>query len=110
MYQFFFQQALRQAKLKLSLDFALDVTDLAHDDADLPIFSFQKLQGACNPLIPDVDFFHSKWYLAEHDAPEVTIGGETILKISAEAHVEQVLLRVAGGYIDRLHSTRTPDD
>lgn len=68
MYQFFFQQALRRAKLNLSLDFALDVTDLAHDDADLPIFSFQKRQGACNPLMPDVDFFHSKWYLAEPDA------------------------------------------
>jgi len=68
MYRFFFQKALRQARVNLSLDFALDVTDLAHDDGDLPIFSFQKLKGACNLLIPDVDFFHSKWYAAEHDA------------------------------------------
>ena len=68
MYEAFFQKALRQAQADLTLDFALDVADEAHEHADLPIFSFQKPQGACNPLIPDVDFFHSKWYLDERDA------------------------------------------
>ena len=70
LYQLFFEKALRQAHANLTLDFALDVADQAQDDADLPIFSFQKPPGACNPLIPDVDFFHSKWYRDEHNGAE----------------------------------------
>jgi hypothetical protein len=68
LYRAFFEAVLSRARARFSLDFALDVTDLAQDSNNLPIFSFQKRRGAHNPLLPDVDFFHSKWYQKEHDA------------------------------------------
>jgi hypothetical protein len=46
---------------------AIDLADIPHDDANVPVFGFQRLQGAGNPLLPDVDFFHHGWYLDDHD-------------------------------------------
>jgi Glycosyl transferase family 90 len=68
LYRAFFEAVLCRARASISLDFALDVTDLAQDSTILPIFSFQKRRDAHNPLLPDVDFFHSKWYQNEYDA------------------------------------------
>ena len=105
LYQAFFQKTLRQAQADLTLDFALDVADLAEEDADLPIFAFQKLPGAFNPLIPDVDFFHSKWYRNEHDALDYDaktvsacfVGSSTGGKLTVEGirHAQTPRLRAA---------------
>jgi len=67
LYQAFIEKTLRRSKVKTSIDFALDVNDFPADAADLPIFSFQKVRGAHNLLLPDVDFFQSKWYRQDHD-------------------------------------------
>jgi len=67
LYQAFIAKTLRRSKGEASVDFALDVNDFPADAADLPIFSFQKARGAHNLLLPDVDFFHSKWYRRDHD-------------------------------------------
>lgn len=34
---------------------------------DKPAVSFQKHKGGNNLLLPDVDFFHDKWYRHDHD-------------------------------------------
>jgi hypothetical protein len=67
-YRAFFEKVIRRSRAEISIDLAIDVADMPEDSADIPIVSFQKLRGAHNPLIPDVDFFHSKWYRKEHDA------------------------------------------
>lgn len=68
LYQAFIAAVLRSRKARHSFDFALDVNDLPEDSSDVPIFGFQKERGAHNLLLPDVDFFYSKWYRKEHDA------------------------------------------
>ena len=68
LYQAFIAAVLRQNKVAYAIDFALDVNDMPEDSATLPIFSFQKMRGAHNLLLPDVDFFHSKWYRDDHDS------------------------------------------
>jgi len=68
MYRAFIEATLRHSGATLDLDFALDVNDMPADAADVPIFSFQKLRGAHNPLLPDVDFFHSRWYRDDRDS------------------------------------------
>ncbi len=67
LYRAFIEKTLRRSKVETAFDFALDVNDFPEDAADLPIFSFQKVRGAHNPLLPDVDFFQSKWYQHDHD-------------------------------------------
>lgn len=67
LYQAFIEKTLRRSKVEASIDFALDVNDFPEDAADLPIFCFQKVRGAHNLLLPDVDFFYSKWYRRDHD-------------------------------------------
>ena len=67
LYRAFIAKALRRSKAQAAFDLALDVNDFPADAEDLPIFSFQKARGAHNPLLPDVDFFQSKWYREEHD-------------------------------------------
>jgi hypothetical protein len=68
LYRAFIEAVLRRATADHCFDLALDVTDLPADSSELPIFSFQKKRGAHNLLLPDVDFFHNKWYQKEHDA------------------------------------------
>ncbi len=68
LYRTFIEAVLRRATADHCFDLALDVTDLPEDSSELPIFSFQKKRGTHNLLLPDVDFFHSKWYRKEHDA------------------------------------------
>lgn len=68
LYRAFIEAVLQRSQAAYSFDMALDVTDLPQDSAEVPIFSFQKERGAHNLLLPDVDFFHSKWYQKEHDA------------------------------------------
>lgn len=68
LYQAFLATTLKRGRLEGALDFALDVNDMAADSAELPIFAFQKERGAHNLLLPDVDFFHSRWYRGERDA------------------------------------------
>ena len=46
---------------------AVDLRDIPVDDAEFPVFAFQRLQGAGNPLLPDVDFFHHGWYPVDED-------------------------------------------
>jgi len=67
LYRAFIEKTLRRSRAQASFDFALDVNDFPADAADLAIFSFQKARGARNLLLPDVDFFQSKWYREEHD-------------------------------------------
>ena len=68
LYRVFIETVLRRNNFEHTIDLAFDVNDMPEDDADIPIFSFQKLRGAHNPLVPDVDFFHNKWYCGIHDA------------------------------------------
>lgn len=68
MYRAFVQTVLARGSLNESFDLALNVTDIPDDATELPIFGFQKLRGGHHLLLPDVDFFHSKWYLDERDA------------------------------------------
>ncbi len=68
LYQAFIQAVLARSSLDLSFDFALDATDIPKGATELPIFCFQKLRGGHQLLLPDVDFFHSKWYLSDRDA------------------------------------------
>jgi hypothetical protein len=59
---------LRRSRIeRCDFDFALDVNDLPEDSPEVPVFGFQKERGAHNLLLPDVDFFNSKWYRQEHD-------------------------------------------
>jgi hypothetical protein len=67
LYRAYLEAVLRRSQALDSFDMALDVTDLPEDSSAFPIFSFQKQRGAHNLLLPDVDFFHSKWYPKEHD-------------------------------------------
>lgn len=68
LYRGFIETVLRRSPAPYSFDMALDVTDLPQHSVEVPIFSFQKERGTRNLLLPDVDFFHSKWYQKEHDA------------------------------------------
>ncbi len=68
LYRAYLAAVMRRSQARDSFDLALDVTDLPEDSSAFPIFSFQKQRGAHNLLLPDVDFFHSKWYQREHDA------------------------------------------
>jgi hypothetical protein len=67
LFQAFIEAVLSRSRLEHSIDFALDVSDIPEDAAELPIFGFQKERGARNLLLPDVDFFHSKWYRQDRD-------------------------------------------
>lgn len=67
LYQAFLAKTIERSKLDLALDFALDVNDVPAPSVDFPIFCFQKERGAHNPLVPDVDFFHERWYRHERD-------------------------------------------
>jgi hypothetical protein len=67
LYQAFLAKTLAGSGLDGAFDIALDVNDMAADSAELPIFAFQKERGAHNLLMPDVDFFHSRWYRGERD-------------------------------------------
>lgn len=66
-YQTFIGFVLSRAPSGLHLDFALDLSDLACSHEEVPVFCFQKPRGTANVLLPDVDFFHEKWYLKDHD-------------------------------------------
>lgn len=68
LYRAFIEKVVRRSRLQYSIDFALDVNDYPEDHPDYPIFAFQKERSAHNILLPDVDFFHSKWYLKDHDS------------------------------------------
>lgn len=46
---------------------ALDLRDIPMACDEWPIFGFQKPNGASNLLLPDVDFFHHRWYLGDSD-------------------------------------------
>jgi hypothetical protein len=67
LYRAYLQAVLRRSPSSESFDMAVDVNDLPEDSPTLPIFGFQKKHGARNLLLPDVDFFHSKWYREEQD-------------------------------------------
>jgi len=67
LYQAFFETTLRCTGTELSIDFAVDMNDIPEESNLMPLFGFQRMRGARNPLLPDVDFFHSKWYLSDHD-------------------------------------------
>lgn len=71
----------------------IDVNEFAHDSIDVPPFCFQRRQGARNPMLPDVDFFHGKWYRGQRDLhpyenkgnSAVFVGSSTGGRIDAEA-------------------------
>ncbi|MBC7700056.1 glycosyl transferase family 90 [Aquabacterium sp.] len=67
LYQAFFEAVLVRCQSLPAINFALDLADIPQVTADLPIFGFQKYKGANNLLLPDVDFFHAKWYRHDHD-------------------------------------------
>ena len=50
-----------------SFSLAVDLRDIPVDHEEFPVFGFQRLKGAGNPLLPDVDFFHHGWYLDDDD-------------------------------------------
>ena len=69
---------------------AIDLRDIPHDDAALPVFAFQRVRGGGNPLLPDVDFFHHGWYLDEHDP--LTYDEKSISACFAGASTGQAVL------------------
>lgn len=98
LYQAFVQAVLARGSLDLSFDFALDVTDIPGDATELPIFGFQKLRGAHHLLLPDVDFFHSKWYRGDHDAVpyEEKAGSACFVGSSTGALLSEEVIRNQG--------------
>jgi len=67
-YRAFIEKVLRRNRLRLDLEIGIDVNDLSEDRQAIPIFCFQKPAGSRRILLPDVDFFHCKWYLEPADA------------------------------------------
>jgi hypothetical protein len=67
LYRAFIERALRSSPMPQPIEFAMDVNDFPQSRDDLPISGFQRHTGANNPLLPDVDFFYSKWYRREKD-------------------------------------------
>lgn len=68
LYRAFLERTLRRARLDCTFDVALDVNDFPADSPELPVIGFQKPHGGHNLLLPDVDFFHQRWYRREQDA------------------------------------------
>lgn len=66
-YRAFIEKVVRRSRSAHAIDIAVDVNDIPEDSPELPIFGFQKMRGAHNLLLPDVDFFHSKWYRENRD-------------------------------------------
>jgi hypothetical protein len=83
------QPGHRPASGRLSL--AIDLRDIPYDDAELPVFAFQRRVGGGNPLLPDVDFFHHGWYLDDHDP--LAYGEKSIGASFAGASTGRPLLR-----------------
>lgn len=55
-YQPFLARAARRAHLSAPLTIALDLNDEPLARGDVPVFSFQKVAGTANILVPDVEF------------------------------------------------------
>lgn len=66
-YRNFFAVLAARLDAPLNLDLALDVADDPIDHPELPVFGFQKPAGAGTLLVPDVDFFHLRWYRRSTD-------------------------------------------
>ncbi|KPF69853.1 hypothetical protein IP84_02765 [beta proteobacterium AAP99] len=67
LYRAFIETTLRRARTPLQMELLLDVNDLALQAEHFPVFCFQSPRGSANPLLPDVDFFHCKWYRGQRD-------------------------------------------
>lgn len=66
-YRNFLAAVAARATLPLNLDLALDVADDPVEHPGLPVFGFQKPAQASTLLVPDVDFFHLRWYRRASD-------------------------------------------
>lgn len=61
-YRNFLSAVAARAESPLNLDLALDVADDPVEHPGLPVLGFQKPASASTLLVPDVDFFHLRWY------------------------------------------------
>ena len=66
-YKTFIGFVVSRSSASYHLDFALDVSDIVEQQDGLPVFAFQKMRGDSTVLLPDVDFFHDKWYRQARD-------------------------------------------
>jgi hypothetical protein len=66
-YQAFIAKVVRRCGFRHEIDFILDVCDQPVVTDKFPVFTFQKERGSNHLLMPDVDFFHSKWYRDDLD-------------------------------------------
>jgi hypothetical protein len=67
-YRDLIQAAVDRSNWPISCSLAIDVADLPDSSFDFPKFSFQKMTGSPNILLPDPDFFVFDWYLYSPDA------------------------------------------
>lgn len=86
MYRQFFERCLADSDRPLNLLIAIDVNDAPIEQADAPVFAFQKPRGGNTVLVPDVDFLHGNFYIPPdtHDptayaekAPRAIFAGST---------------------------------
>lgn len=62
LYHNFFQAVTKEHCLDISTTFVLDVGDGSMESGTVPVFSFQKPEGSCSVLIPDIDFLGQMFY------------------------------------------------
>jgi hypothetical protein len=66
-YRIFLERVIARSYLDLSMTIAVDVNDTELENVTVPLFTFQKIAGSSNILLPDVDFFWWNWYRRPRD-------------------------------------------
>ncbi len=102
-YHTLLSEVLRQGAFSKTVRLAIDLHDIPGDLPDWPVFGFQKAKTARNLLLPDVDFFHHGWYLADRDdlaygdkTPTACfVGASSGMSLSADAVRRQASERLA---------------
>jgi hypothetical protein len=66
-YRIFLERVIARSYLDLSMTISVDVNDTELENVTVTLFTFQKIAGSSNILLPDVDFFWWNWYRRPRD-------------------------------------------